>query len=114
MKFVHTMLYFSLIAALTAGANSRRDDFDGYQKGSDGSPNWHATSIGWEVRDGKYVASDVYREFSIDDTLPMGRNVQVEATVSFMIEQFVKVNLAQWNVIDKVTDETLVRAQSQW
>ena len=81
MKLVYVMLYLSLIAALAAGADSRRDDFGDYQQGSDGSPNWHATSIGWEVRDGKYIASDAYRMFSIDDTLPMGRNVQVEATV---------------------------------
>ena len=32
-----------------------REDYSAYKNGSDGSPNWEPSSVGWEIKDGAYL-----------------------------------------------------------
>lgn len=82
MRIVHIMLCLSFAITSFVRADLYEDNFGSYEPGSDGAPNWYTTSIGWEVRDGKYTASDPDRTFSFADKMPMGRSVTVKATIT--------------------------------
>lgn len=66
------MIRFAIICALLIAAcacaqtaNSFRDEFSGYEPGSDGFPAWETDSIGWAVQDGKFSAQTAGRSFAI-------------------------------------------------
>jgi len=64
------------------GIFSFNDDFSTYAEGSDGGPVWQPLSIRWEVRDGRYVGSGVWRSFSAVGDAPYASRLQMEATVT--------------------------------
>jgi len=82
MRLIHTALCLFLTVVPFAVAGSYFDDFASYEPGSDGAPNWYTTSIGWEVKNGEYIANEPERTFSLTDKMQMGRGVTVRATVT--------------------------------
>ena len=57
------------------------DDFSKYPAGSVGEPNWEATNIGFEVRNGTMHTEVTGRGYAILKVALMGRSVTVEATL---------------------------------
>lgn len=74
------LLLASLLLAPTAWAQTLEEDFSGYPDGSDLSPGWEATSIGWEVRSGMVVANQA-EGFLLCKEAGYGTAIAVEATV---------------------------------
>jgi len=68
-----------------------KEDFSFYKNESDGAPNWYTNSICWEIKDEQYFANSPFRTFSINEKLPMGKQVKVEAILTIN-----RKNTEQW------------------
>ncbi len=60
---------------------SARDDFAGYAAGSDGSPNWLTTSLGWTVRGGAYQFDGSLPGFAVWGEGPVFGKLSLQATL---------------------------------
>jgi hypothetical protein len=69
-----------LLLVPAARAQTLDDDFSAYANGSDLSPRWEATSIGWEARDGMVVASRA-EGFLLCKEAGYGTSIAIEAVV---------------------------------
>ena len=58
-----------------------QDDFAGYPAASDGAPRWLAYSPGWSVQGGAYRCDYPGHTFALLEGAPLGRTVNVEASL---------------------------------
>jgi hypothetical protein len=81
-------------------------DFSQYQPGSDGSPEWFSGSIGWEVKEKAFWASDVDKNFAILDVAPFGKLHSSEAVLTCK-----QKTGAQWKIAGVVVYQN---AENYW
>lgn len=84
--FVLVGVITSLTIVLNASQPIRlTDDFSNYPSGSTGEPNWEVTHIGFEVRDGKFIAEvPAGRGYAVAVKAPLASSLTVEATVTVL------------------------------
>lgn len=91
---MHRLVILLIATALTsARAWETRDTFEQYPAGSDGSPVWDTSSIGWETQGKQFVVTDPGKSFALRNDAPLGRRVSIEATLT--VEKAVA---GQWKV----------------
>ncbi len=60
---------------------SFHEDFSSYKEGSDASPNWYSTSIGWRIEAGKMLCDVAGRSFLIWEKTPYASVLTLSATL---------------------------------
>lgn len=76
------ILAFACISLAAGGAPAPvADDFSRYQEGSDAADAWETTSVGWEVRGGRFESDGAGHSFAMPVAAPHARRVVIEATL---------------------------------
>lgn len=91
---MYRLVFILLATALaSAGAWEIRDDFRQYPPGSDASPVWDTSNVGWETQDGRFIVTGTEKSEALLNNAPPGRRVVVEALLT--VEKAVG---SQWKV----------------
>ena len=78
------ILALFLITCASGEQLTFHDDFSGYPDGSSGEPGWEPLSIGWTVKDGRYVNDEPVKVFALISSIPHVRRLKIEATLTVM------------------------------